>query len=88
MHYSGTDMKEFMATAPILIIAGSTGVLFIVDTAVLNFALGATGITLVIWCVKTIRSCKARNKRLDLLQTRKSRREYVAGNRTGVSGTP
>ena len=60
-----------------------------VDTAVLNFVLGVTMITLVIWCVKIIRGCKARNKRIDLLQTRKSRREYVAANnRDRISGTP
>lgn len=81
-------MKELLATAPIVISAGSTGILFIVDTGVLNFTLGATCLALVIWCIKTIWACKARNKRLDLLQTRKSRREYAAGNRTGVAGAP
>lgn len=87
------SQSTVQSCAPFLIASGSTGVLiFVVDTMVVYMSTGFVCLAAIVYCVRTIRRCNARMKRLELLKTRKSRREHGItcgdSDRNGVPSTP
>ena len=74
------------AAAPITITTGATALLFVVNPYVFYGSLAVGLFTCFAICIHIIRRCLARDKRLDALKTRATRRAYAATDTTGKHG--
>ena len=65
------------AAGPITITGGATALLFVIDPLIFYSSLTVAIFTCLMVCVQIIRNCHKRNKRIDALYTRATRRVHA-----------
>ena len=66
------------AGTTLIITTGATSVLFVVNPYIFYALIVLFSVTCMLTCISIIRNCDARNKRIEAMKTRKSRRSLNA----------